>query len=568
METIRTLGLAAWLVALGALGCSREPGGNDEGGADPPPGWRIDVDLTGLDRFVPEEATRWTVAGRATASEGLAGVEVAGGPAALADGGAFTAEVDVAPGLTIVPIVARDGAGHARQAHRSLLAARFLPEGEANRDAAALVLGDPILAAMGASLAGEAAEVDVAAEILARPVLSQDDRCITWPVSARQGTVAVRLVRDGSALWLHIRIPGLYVYFEGRCQGLLSQIPIAGELAGTIDVWSRLDAVPPQGGAACITRFAHSRPQVSIAGWQFRVWGTSGPLQSWIVQLFSGSKSEEARQQIAAEVRARADQLLGERLADVALFDGASPVELLDRPVELRLCLAALEASAGQLVARVAAAAEGLGVRSAPGAPQLGGAVPAVAPGELLLDANLVAQLLFAAWRDGGLARADVTQVELSLLALLVPELRRAYPDARHVDVSIDGELPPWVRATPEREGADLRIELGDLMLDLSIGGERLFRFGVHLVLDLALTPAGGALVPTVVDSRAQVVLLEERFDAPDDAMEDAVRLQIGQAAADLLAGAALALPDLPGLGAPVEVTADAGGRYLRVRLE
>jgi len=77
-----------------------------------------------------------------------------------------------------------------------------------------------------------------------------------------------------------------------------------------------------------------------------------------------------------------------------------------------------------------------------------------------------------------------------------------------------------------------------------------------------------GKLAPKVVDTKADVALLDEMFDAPSDALEQAVALKIGDAAAQLLGdGAALSLPDLPGLGAPVDVTPDAGGRFLHVKL-
>jgi hypothetical protein len=46
-----------------------------------PKGWTITVDMSGLDRFVvPETATSWPIAGRATATYGLASVTVAGAP--------------------------------------------------------------------------------------------------------------------------------------------------------------------------------------------------------------------------------------------------------------------------------------------------------------------------------------------------------------------------------------------------------------------------------------------------------------------------------------------------------
>jgi hypothetical protein len=263
----------------------------------------------------------------------------------------------------------------------------------------------------------------------------------------------------------------------------------------------------------------------------------------------------------------QSDTLLDEKLANVQVFDSTSQVSLLGQPVEMHLCLSSLESSGNALVAQVAATASGAGGRDAPGAPQIDGAPPAAAPGELVLDSNLVAQLLFSAWRAGGLEKANVQQVELGLIGLLVPELTEAYPGVEFVDVSIDGELPPIVRATAEG-GGDLRVEIGDLMLRLTIGDDEVFRFGVHLVLDLDLVPDGTALVPTVLGSDATVTLLGERYDAPDDALEDAVKLKIGDAASALLGGASLSLPALPGLGAPADVKPDDGGRFLHITLQ
>jgi hypothetical protein len=566
---IRTLALVMVLFLV-ACGTRPSDGGDDGGGDDgpiPEPAWTIDVDMSGLDRFVPAGTTTWSVGGVATGSEGIASVDVAGAPAALESDGTFRADVAVAPGLTVVPIVAHDAKDHQRQAHRSLLSARWLPEGAANVDGAGLVLTDAILSTMGEDLAGEAADIDVAAEIMAQDVLSQDDRCVTWPVYAEQGELAVELVRDGSELWLNIQIPDLYVYFEGECQGLLSIIPIAGEMAGDIDLWTRLTAIPPSGEEVCLSSFDHTTPEVFVNGWYFDVWGVGGPLQNWIITLFSGSKSEEARAQIASEMQTRSDEMLTEKLADITVFDRTSSLDLLSRPIDMHLCLTSMERVGDQLIARVAATAQGDGSREAPGAPQLDGAAPMPAPGELLLDGNLVAQLLFSAWRDGGLARPDVQQVELSLIGLLVPELRELFPDAEYVDVSIDGELPPLVRAV-SASGGDLTVDIGDLMLDLAIEGTPVFRFNVHLTLDLDLVPMDGSLVPTVIETTSEVFLIDEAIDGPDAALEDAVALKIGDAAADLLSGASLKLPELPGLGAPVDVVPDAGGRFLHISLD
>ena len=193
--------------------------------------------------------------------------------------------------------------------------------------------------------------------------------------------------------------------------------------------------------------------------------------------------------------------------------------------------------------------------------------MPAVAPGELLLDGNLVAQLLFAAWQDGGLARANVEEVELDVLTLVAPDLATRYPPGTKVSVHLDGELPALVRATPGGAG-NLQVELGDLMLELMVGDDRLFRIGAVLRLELELVPMNGALVPTVVGTAATAVILDERVDANDDLLESVIAVRVGSTASALLSGAAIALPELPGLGAPVDVTADAGGRFLRVQVE
>jgi hypothetical protein len=552
--------------ALVVLGCSSKPASDDMTTEPDPKGWTITVDMSGLDRFVqPNGTTSWPVAGVATATEGLASVTVAEAAVELDASGAFATTVPVMPGLTRVPILATDSAGHTRKADRTLLAARFLPDGEFNSAAANLVLTDAVLAAMNESVATYANGVDVAGEILARDVLSQDDRCITWPVSGQQGTVSASLVNDRGALWLRIRVPSLYIYFEGSCRGLLSTIPIAGEMRGNLDIWTRLTPKPPTTGA-CLSAFAHTQPEVVISGWGFDVWGTSGPLQSWIIELFSGNKSTEARTQLATEVGARANQLLTTKLANVTVYERTSQMELLGRPLTLDLCVAGLDTVSSTLSARIAARATGAGTFPAPGAPQLDGPAVRAGANELVLDANLIAQLLFASWRDAGLART-APDIDAGVLQILMPGLAKEFPDATVASVAIDAELPAYVRATPQGPG-DLDVDLGDLMITITIEGKQVLRFSTVLTLALELKPDAGALKPMVVETRAKVALIDERYDGTDEALEQAVELQIGSAAAQLLGdGAAIALPALPGLGAPIDVTADAGGRYLRIRL-
>ncbi|MBA3503257.1 MAG: hypothetical protein H0T65_23050, partial [Deltaproteobacteria bacterium] len=63
-----------WLVVV-ALGCQGSRAGDDT--PPDPKGWTITVDMSGLDRYVvPETETNWTVRGKATATEGLATVDI------------------------------------------------------------------------------------------------------------------------------------------------------------------------------------------------------------------------------------------------------------------------------------------------------------------------------------------------------------------------------------------------------------------------------------------------------------------------------------------------------------
>jgi hypothetical protein len=95
------------------------------------------------------------------------------------------------------------------------------------------------------------------------------------------------------------------------------------------------------------------------------------------------------------------------------------------------------------------------------------------------------------------------------------------------------------------------------------------FTFDADLTLAVNLVPtSAGALQPAVVGTMSRVALLDSRFDVPTTALEQGVGFQLAMTAPELLgSNAALTLPALPGLGMPVKVTADAGGRYLHVTL-
>jgi hypothetical protein len=336
-------------------------------------------------------------------------------------------------------------------------------------------------------------------------------------------------------------------------------------MQATLVVTTDLTAKPsPSGG--CLTAFGHSSPGVDVQGWSFNVWGTGGPLQDWIVQLFSGQKSTQAEQMLQQQVAQQGDTMLAQKLGHVSVFDRMQTVTMLGQPVAVHLCAADVQKVGTALVARVAASATGTGMTAAPGAPQIDGAAVTPAAHELVLDANLVAQVIFAAWTQGGLTKM-APDIDVTVLEALVPALATAYPNATTAQVTFDGELPPIVRATAGA-GGELAIELGDVMIDVSIQGDRVFRFGIDLTLAVNLVPTGGALQPKVVGTMSRVAMLDAMFDGPTDAIEQGVAFQLSTTAPELLgSNAAIELPQLPGLGMPTAVTADAGGRYLHVAL-
>src|SRR5262245_1484857 len=177
-----------------------------------PPSWRIDVDMHGLDRFVTGSPATYRVQGRAMASLGFDHTDVAGMRAGSSDDGTFWAEVPVTPGLQLVPIEVHDRAtpAHMRKAHRTLLVADFLPEGQMNGGAAALTLTNEMVAEMAAPLAGEVAGLDLAAEIMRRPTLSDGGGCTTRPRRASHGRPMLTIsVTPAGELEVRIVIPNL-----------------------------------------------------------------------------------------------------------------------------------------------------------------------------------------------------------------------------------------------------------------------------------------------------------------------------------------------------------------------
>ena len=91
----------------------------------------------------------------------------------------------------------------------------------------------------------------------------------------------------------------------------------------------------------------------------------------------------------------------------------------------------------------------------------------------------------------------------------------------------------------------------------------------LRLDLELDLLPTEtGALAPTLAGSSAEAWLLAEPVvDVADDTLEDIIALQVADAAAGLLEGTEIRLPELGGALVPVSAHPDPGGRFVAIGL-
>jgi hypothetical protein len=418
---------------------------------------------------------------------------------------------------------------------------------------------------MAAPLQDRVATIDIASEIRSRPTLTDDD-CVTRPTGAAHGTPRLRtFVDEMGRLILEITIPSLEVSFEGTCDTFLSSTDVTGRMSTHVVIRTELFATP---GEACAVGLEHGPVSVELADFDLDISGGSG-LFGLIVSLGGELREGDTADALRGEFAAEAEALLAAELGMLSVFDEAGTRALFGVELDLALCLTGLVSEGGMLRAIVGSRVTGPGLRDAPGAPMVEGALPAAQPDTLTLDANLVAQLLFSAWRAGALAQRDVLEVEMSMLSLIAPRLRTMFEGDTAVSVDLEGELPPLVRAAPAEGGGDLVLEIGDLDLVLRVDDVVLFRIGNVLRFTLELVPDAGALRAEVIGVEATTwVEAEPVADAIDDALAGAIQAQIGDAAAALLGETAIELPAIG--GAPltaIDVTADPGGRYVHVSL-
>lgn len=550
-----------------------EPPPGEEEPADPPRGPGEDaaggivVDTSATSRFVVGMPETATIVGRVTAPRGLASLTVDGAAVGPSAGGDFSATVPIEPGLRLVEVTATDGGSPSasRDGHLALLVAGYRPEGQVNPAAVSVSVTEELLAAIAEPARAALAEADIAGELMRAGTFSQEG-CEMTITGASNGPPDVELaLRPDGQLGVVVTIPALHIDFVGSCTLLIATADVTGTIDTDVVVRT---AVSAPAGETCVERFEHSAPEVELVGFDLALHGSG--LLGLLVPIFGDMAEGEVAADVETQVTEQADALLAEQLASLSVFDVNETVDLMGASADVALCLTGLVADPAGPRAIFGASVTSAGAGEAPGAPYLPSALPPAEPGVMLLDAGFIGQLMFAAYGSGLLEQQDAAEVDIGLLSLLAPEIEELHPGAETASVSIEGRLPPLVTAAPAEEG-DLLVELGELDVVLSVGGDELFRVGTLLRIVLDLVPEGASLRPEVGPVTATAFVLDEGpVDIDDDALAEAIRLQIPSMAAELLGAEAIALPaaDLGASLAVADVSPVPGSSYLRIAFE
>ena len=509
-----------------------------------------------------------TIRGTAHASEGLARVEVGGSVVQTDNQGVFQAEVPVAPGLQLVPIQAFDQAGHVRNGHRAILSARYLPEGEINPGAAAITVTNAVLAALAGDQLGDVANLDLSDEIMAQGSVSQQG-CDIQIQSAHHDPPSLALTVEAGQLQVNFTIPNLHVTFAGTCSMIISSTSFTGTLDTDVVVKTSLSAPPSD---HCLETFDHTFPTVDLPNFDLNLQSNDGGLIGMLMPLVGDIMQGSFQDRMSQQIAQQADGLIADQVAQfgqMGLGEGTT-MTFNGVAMDVGFCLTGLESVDGALRARIGLSVTGPGGADAPGAPMVDGDIGAIAPSTLWLDADLVSQMMFSLWRAGGLSGESTGDVTVGLIGLLVPEISQMYPDANPpLTISIDGMLPPVVTAAAPDSGGDLQVDIGDLVIELSVEGTLLFRMSAMVHVTIDLQNQDGAIMPAIIASSAEVTVLDEPIADVDDALlQGAVEMQIGSQAQSLLGDSGLGLPAFGGLSLNLQdAVPEPGGRYVRVTL-
>lgn len=587
-----------YVAAMGAglflAGCMGSLGAGEDG--EPVPmgpasdTWMLEATNEGSDVYIPLEQAAAQIRGTANGDAPPVTVQVgladAMGTVTPSAGGGFTSNVSVDPGMSLVQITATDGEGHRRDAHRPVLRADYIPEGEVRTDAAALVADDAMVSTLAAAAGDQIGGLDLSGFITPGAPLIEQSGCIIYADSLSHAppTLDLAVTPEGN-LRATARLSDITVNFHGQCNALGQNIRIRDSSQideTTAELSMNLTPIEPAPGE-CISGFTSSDVGFELTDFDIDLRLSGCGLLCLAGEIVGELAEGLLRGMLEDQIRESLDGVIDPQLAMLDLFGDPEPIDFLGTPVEIGLCMTDLGPEMGQLTARLGTSVTGPGgnLHMAPGAPALPAQPDLSTPGAIYLDPALVGQIVYSVWNGGGLTFSDLSEIApdapsfpVSAIAT-APEVRRHLEEAgisqtENLMVGIDAAMPPLVRAaTPEEAamGADIFIEIGDLRLVLGTPRGVLFTLSTYVSLPLALeaTPSG-ALAPRTITEQMELAVWLADTSVPQlgnraiDQLITLITPLLQEQVPGLLAGAEIQLPDIGGPLLVSEVNPTPGG--------
>jgi hypothetical protein len=578
-----------WMaVSLVVSGCASEPA--DTPLPMPPPdgsAWALRVDTSASDRYLPSDNDTAVIRGDVYSSQGVDRIEIGPslGAAVLPGEHEFVAPFSVGEGLSLVEMRAFDVDGHMANGHHAVLRTRYIPESELHPRAIAISLSEPLLASVSSGLLTAADGLELADFLTPGTALIDDADCMLIADRVTQSPTALSLRPTGDGgIAIEMNVRDVAIGFHGTCMG--ATVSPESEVDGTAArVTVSVYPVAPEPGE-CLSRFTATETRVEITSFDIDLrlddCGVLCPFGEVVGELAEDSVRDRLTEQTTGMV----ELLLADFLSDVTLLDSSSTFDAFDVAVALDLCLTSIDQSGTELVARLGARASGPGgATDAPGAPQLFAELGPASANRAWLDPALLGQIVFSAWRAGGLTFAGGGDtLTTDLLGIVVPGLQERFdmlgvPRGSAIEVEAGVGMAPLLRAAAAPAGgdvpgeADVLFELGHVRTTLRAAGIDLFTFETHASLALVMTPdetgtqIRATLAPTSVSTTWLVDSAISDLDASaSDLLALAVDSELRSRVADLASKFVIAVPDL---GAPIVVTdvAPVEGGYLELTL-
>ena len=524
------------------------------GSTAPDAPWTLTVDTSETSSYQALEARTVPVVGSVVATAGLASLDVDGMPATVGADRRFRAPAALEAGLTHVEIEARDAAGHRRQADRAFLATPYAPRGTLSPAVAAVPLDQRRIDALVAVLRDQVGTVNLAEALPPGRLLSAGP-CTVDIVSITNGQPLLGAAADRDGIRATIALPQLRVVVRGDCNALGLQVGMTATLTTDASAQTTITA-PLQ--ETCVTALGHRDVDVDLSRFHIEL-RTHSFIVDLVLDAITSLAEGTIRRFLEAELTRQADALLTSSLRMIDVLRTSVEVDLLGSPVTLDVCLTGLEPGAVPR-ARVGASVRGVAPGTAPGAPYWPGDEPT---NGAAIDTGLLGALVHAGWAAGSFRMTDLTTIDPGLLGRGVAA---ALPPGSTLSVDLEVGMPPLVRAG---ETSDVRVEVGDLDLEMRAGDREVVRIGTVLRADVDVVMSATSLGLHIAGVSAEAWVKNEPIaDLDDRLLTRLVQSQMETLAPTMLEGLSIPLPELvAGLGVR-DVTPDPGGRYLRIVLD